>query len=110
MDSSPTGSRGPVRVEPATKRVRIMLGGQVVLSAHPRAPYPRVHIWRPPGPVRIGVGGAAGAEPPPPPSLSEPGPPRRTYVPKLDVRMDLLEPTDSATMCPYKGTARYWSV
>ncbi|MCA1841881.1 MAG: DUF427 domain-containing protein, partial [Actinobacteria bacterium] len=36
--------------------------------------------------------------------------PRRTYIPKLDVRMDLLVPTDSLSMCPYKGTARYWSV
>jgi uncharacterized protein (DUF427 family) len=24
--------------------------------------------------------------------------------------MDLLTPTDKATACPYKGTARYWSV
>lgn len=24
--------------------------------------------------------------------------------------MDLLDPTESSTMCPYKGTARYWSV
>ena len=24
--------------------------------------------------------------------------------------MDLLDPTPTATMCPYKGTARYWSV
>ena len=42
--------------------------------------------------------------------LFETGLPRRTYIPKLDVRMDLLDPTPSATMCPYKGTARYWSV
>ena len=24
--------------------------------------------------------------------------------------MDLLEPTDSVTSCPYKGNARYWTV
>jgi uncharacterized protein (DUF427 family) len=24
--------------------------------------------------------------------------------------MDLLEPTDSLTKCPYKGEAHYWSV
>jgi uncharacterized protein (DUF427 family) len=24
--------------------------------------------------------------------------------------MDLLDPTTTVTMCPYKGTARYWSV
>src|SRR5437867_1806444 len=38
------------------------------------------------------------------------GLPRRTYLPKIDVRLDLLEASDTLTMCPYKGTARYWSV
>jgi uncharacterized protein (DUF427 family) len=28
---------------------------------------------------------------------------------KLDVRVELLEPTESVTRCPYKGVARYWS-
>ena len=32
------------------------------------------------------------------------------YIPKSDVRMDLLEPTDRHTTCPWKGEARYWSV
>jgi uncharacterized protein (DUF427 family) len=36
--------------------------------------------------------------------------PRRTYFSKLDVRMDLMTPTDAATMCPYKGTASYWTL
>src|SRR5262249_50965613 len=31
------------------------------------------------------------------------------YIPKLDMRMDLLEPSESVTRCPYKGVARYWS-
>jgi uncharacterized protein (DUF427 family) len=31
-------------------------------------------------------------------------------MPKTDVRMELLTPTDLTTQCPYKGTARYWSV
>jgi uncharacterized protein (DUF427 family) len=31
-------------------------------------------------------------------------------MPKTDVRMDLLTATDTTTACPYKGTARYWSV
>ena len=41
--------------------------------------------------------------------LFETGLPTRYYIPKLDVRMDLLEPTESITRCPYKGVARYWS-
>jgi uncharacterized protein (DUF427 family) len=32
------------------------------------------------------------------------------YFPEADVRMDLLEPTDHSTRCPFKGQARYWSV
>ena len=77
---------------------------------HPRSPYTRVDILRSSRPVRIEVAGVVVAETVRPTFLFETGLPRRTYLPKLDVRMDLLEPTTTATMCPYKGTARYWSV
>lgn len=36
--------------------------------------------------------------------------PPRYYITTSDVRMDLLEPTDHQTYCPYKGDARYWTV
>ena len=42
--------------------------------------------------------------------LFETGLPPRCYVPAPHVRMDLLVPSDTVTHCPYKGTARYWSV
>jgi uncharacterized protein (DUF427 family) len=32
------------------------------------------------------------------------------YFPRTEVRMDLLEPTDHTTRCPWKGEASYWSV
>jgi uncharacterized protein (DUF427 family) len=41
--------------------------------------------------------------------LAETGLVERFYLPREDVRMDLLEPTDSATTCPFKGQASYWS-
>jgi len=41
--------------------------------------------------------------------LFETGLPTRYYIPRLDVRMDLLESTESVTRCPYKGVACYWS-
>src|SRR3982751_6446757 len=32
------------------------------------------------------------------------------YFPEDEVRMDLLEPRDHRTTCPWKGEASYWSV
>ena len=32
------------------------------------------------------------------------------YLPRDDVRMDLMEPTDYRTHCPFKGNARYWTL
>jgi uncharacterized protein (DUF427 family) len=42
--------------------------------------------------------------------LYETGLPPRYYLPREDVRMDLLEPTETATTCPFKGAASYWTV
>lgn len=42
--------------------------------------------------------------------LEETGLPTRYYVPKDDIRMDLLRPTTFQTHCPFKGDASYWSV
>ena len=42
--------------------------------------------------------------------LREAGYPEVMYVPRKDVRMELLEPTDHTTYCPYKGEASYFSI
>jgi uncharacterized protein (DUF427 family) len=42
--------------------------------------------------------------------LHETGLPPRYYLPPEDVRMDLLEPTDFSTTCPFKGDASYWTL
>ena len=42
--------------------------------------------------------------------LDETGLPARYYLPKDDVRMDLLRSTTFHTTCPFKGEASYWSV
>ena len=34
----------------------------------------------------------------------------RYYLPRDDVRMELLEPTDTSTRCSRKGAASYWTV
>jgi uncharacterized protein (DUF427 family) len=36
--------------------------------------------------------------------------PPRYYLPRDDVRTDLLIATEHATTCPFKGDASYWSV
>ena len=43
-------------------------------------------------------------------SLKEGGYPVVQYVPRKDVDMSLLERTDHATYCPYKGDCSYYSI
>lgn len=56
------------------------------------------------------MGGVLVAESRRPRLLFEKGLPVRYYLPKLDVRLDLLVPSPTRTRCPYKGEAVYWSV
>jgi uncharacterized protein (DUF427 family) len=41
--------------------------------------------------------------------LAETGLPLRHYLPRDDVRMDLLDATPTETVCPFKGSASYWT-
>jgi uncharacterized protein (DUF427 family) len=76
---------------------------------HPRSPYARIDILPSSRHVRVLIDGEVVADSHRPWLLFETGLPVRYYLPKVDVRMDLLEPTESHTACPYKGTASYWS-
>src|SRR5436190_2995691 len=76
---------------------------------HPRDPYHRVDVLNSSRHVKVVVGGVVVAETDSPRLLFETGLPTRYYIPKLDVRLELLTPTDTVTRCPYKGQARYWS-
>jgi uncharacterized protein (DUF427 family) len=77
---------------------------------HARDPYTRVDILPSSRHVRVEIGGLTIAETTKPTLLFETGLPTRYYMPKTHVRMDLLTPTETATHCPYKGQAAYWSV
>ncbi|MGW0229050.1 DUF427 domain-containing protein [Actinopolymorpha singaporensis] len=77
---------------------------------HPRDPYKRVDVLASSRHVRVEVGGVTVAESTRSRILYETGLPPRYYFPKTDVRLDLLEPSDHHTQCPYKGTASYYTV
>ena len=76
---------------------------------HPRDPYTRVDTVHSSRQVRVEIGGVLVAETRRPVLLFETGLRTRYYIPKQDVRMDLLQPSSSVSRCPYKGVARYWS-
>ena len=42
--------------------------------------------------------------------LRETGCPPRYYLPRDDIRGELLTPTDRSSTCQFKGQASYWSV
>ncbi len=77
---------------------------------HPRDPYTRVDIVPSSRRVRVEIDGETVADSTNAFFLFETNLPTRYYLPKTDVKFDLLTPTDTSTHCPYKGTARYWSV
>jgi uncharacterized protein (DUF427 family) len=77
---------------------------------HPRDPYTRVDLLPSSRHVRVEVDGATIAESTKPTLLFETGLPVRYYLPKTDIRMDLLVRTATASHCPYKGEASYWSL
>lgn len=59
--------------------------------------------------VVVMLGGTKLAESDRPVLLDETGLPTRYYLPRADVRTDLLQPTGTHTTCPFKGEASYWS-
>src|SRR5262245_57145282 len=77
---------------------------------HPHDPYTRIDIVHSSRHVEVEVNGVKIADTHRPTLLFETRLPARYYIPKLDVRMDLLTSTDTVTGCAYKGFAEYWSV
>jgi uncharacterized protein (DUF427 family) len=60
--------------------------------------------------VVVTVDGEKIAETDRPVLLEETGLPTRYYLPREDVRMDLLRATNFKTQCPFKGEASYWTL
>lgn len=78
---------------------------------HARDPYHRVDALTSSRHVRVRAGGEVVAETRRPVLLFETSLPVRCYIPREDVRMELLEPSPTRSRCPYKGKASgYWHV
>ena len=77
---------------------------------HPRSPYVRVDALRSSRHLVVSRGGVVLAESTSPVLVFETGLPTRYYLDRTDVRLELLEPSETRTACPYKGrTSAYWS-
>ncbi len=77
---------------------------------HPHDPHKRIDILESSRHIRVVVLGETVADTQHPMLLFETGLPTRYYFPKLDMRMELLIPSDKVTGCAYKGKAQYYSV
>jgi uncharacterized protein (DUF427 family) len=77
---------------------------------HARDPFKRVEVLGSSRHVKVVVARETVADSKEPAILFEPNHPIRYYLPKVDVRMDLLQPSGTVSHCPYKGNARYYSV
>ncbi|WP_230530093.1 DUF427 domain-containing protein [Microvirga roseola] len=69
-----------------------------------------ITITQNPHRIRVMLGGFIVAETTEALTLQEASLPPVQYIPRKDVRMDLLDPTDHRTHCPYKGDASYFTV
>jgi len=81
-------------------------------SAQRRVPNPEHKVEVEPSPrwVRVMFNGEPIADTKRAMLLRETGHRPVYYFPREDVRMDLLQPTDHHTRCPYKGEASYWTI
>lgn len=79
------------------------------VRGHPREPFHSIRCLPSDRHVVVEVDGQVVADTARAVMLVETTLPVRWYIPREDVRMDLLTPSDSHTICAYKGEASYWS-
>ena len=81
------------------------------VSAHPRDRYHQIEVVESSRHVQVSAEGTLLADSTRPRVLSETGLPPRYYLPRADVRLDLLQPSTTQTACPFKGsTTQYWAL
>jgi uncharacterized protein (DUF427 family) len=74
------GPDHPISISPNAKRVRVTFGGKIIADTAKAL------------------------------TLKEASYPAVQYVPRADVKMDLLKATAHSSHCPYKGDASYFSI
>jgi uncharacterized protein (DUF427 family) len=77
---------------------------------HPHDPYHRIDTLQSTRHIKVVINDETVAESRRSVLLFETGLPTRYYLPKVDVRLELLEPSDRTSGCAYKGIAQYYSV
>ena len=80
------------------------------IIGHPRDPYHRVDCVQSSRHVVIEIDGQVVADSNRPMIVFETGMRNRYYLPHVDVPSDALVKSERTSVCPYKGTAAYWSV
>jgi uncharacterized protein (DUF427 family) len=81
------------------------------IVGHPRNPYSRVDALRSHRHITVEFDGVVLADTRSPVLLFETGLPTRYYIDRTDVVFTHLVPSDTQSLCPYKGvTSGYWSV
>ena len=79
------------------------------VRGHPREPFHSIRCMPSDRHVVVEIDGQVVADTTRAVMLTETMLPPRWYIPRDDVRMDLLTPSESHTICAYKGQASYWS-
>jgi uncharacterized protein (DUF427 family) len=74
------GPDHPITISPSAKRVRVTFGGTIIADTAKAL------------------------------TLKEASYPAVQYIPRADVKMDLLKATAHSSHCPYKGDASYFSI
>jgi len=82
----------------------------VEVIGHPHDPFKRIDVLTSSRHVVVSLDGTTLADSRRPALLLETGLPPRWYLPRDDVRIDLLQPSDHHTTCAYKGVASYYSL
>ena len=80
------------------------------IRVHPHDPYHLIDVRASSRHVRILLHGEPVVETERPVLVFETGLPIRYYIPKMDLRLELLEEGERTTHCAYKGTAPHYSV